>query len=351
MRPQLQEKFAFDAQSDLDANGFWTTKARFARPGIQVYTREEFADWPDSAKVEGYYARVLRPSEVVFDAEAMKTFENLPVSVEHSGDMLNPDNVSWQIVGAAGAPVTREGEMLTVPITLYERDAIDKAMSGERRELSAGYYLDVEYAPGTDSEYGEYDYVLKSWKGNHITLTRAGKAGPDFYVGDKMPEKKTDDGRAENLVVRALDGVSYTFGEQAAQVFDRVLGERDAARAELKKAKDAILGEDEIERRVNDRLTVLDSARSLSPETDFSGKATDAIVAEAVAVHYPEMDLKGKSADYIRALFDSAVAAAAKKPTEGKANDRALDGLNQNTETGGLAKARADFVNKNSGRR
>jgi len=324
MKPQ-NEKFAFDAQNELDQNGFWTTKARFARPGIQVYTREEFADWPDANKIEGYYARVLRPESVVFDAEAMKSFENLPLSIEHSSGFVTPDNAKQTVVGAAGSPVTREGDTLTVPITIYDRDAIAGARSGERRELSAGYFLDVEYAPGIDDKYGVYDYVLKSWKGNHITLTRAGKAGPEFYAGDKKMTDK-EKGIVEKLMlIRAYDGVEYAFDATSAQVFDKVLGERDAARAELKTAKDAILTDEQIDARVTARVEV--------------------------AKIFPALDTKGKSMEYLGALLDAAKALPKVEVPETKeTNDRAFTGAASDAETGGVNKARADFISKNSGR-
>lgn len=327
------EKFALDADGKVDLNGFWTTKARFARPGVQVYGREEFADWPDSDKISRYYAKVLRPENVVFDTKAMKSFENVPISVEHSGEMLNPDNVTRQIVGSAGAPVTREGDTLVVPVTLYARDAIEQAKAGSRKELSAGYFLDVEYAPGNDEKYGEYDYIMKSWKGNHITLTKAGKAGHEFYVGDKkMPDKE----ETVEIVHRVFDGVRYAFGDQSAAVFDKVLAERDAARAELKTAKDKILTEDQINAEVEKRVKVAMDAKEMVE------------ITEKVKAAYPSVALDGKSSDYIRALFDM----IKEKPVEGKVNDRALDRtVEEPADEGVLGKARSEFINKNSGRR
>lgn len=333
MKP-FSEKFALDAAGQVDSNGFWTTKARFARPGVQVYMREEFRDWPDSDKIEGYYAKVLRPESVVFDAKAMKSFENVPISVEHSGEMLDPDNVTKQIVGAAGSPVTRDGDVLVVPVTLYARDAIEQAKSGNRKELSAGYFLDIEYKPGNDPKYGVYDYILKSWSGNHITLTKTGKAGHEFYVGDKkMADEKK--GESVEIVHRVFDGVRYAFGDQSAAVFDKVLAERDAARAELKTALDKVLTEDQIKAEVEKRVKIAMDAKEM------------VAITEKVKAAYPTVALDGKSSDYIRALFDM----IGDKKIEG-VQDRALDRVTEKpSDESPMQKARAEFLAKHSGRR
>ena len=343
------EKIALDSEKSPENSGFWTTKARFARAGVQEYSRFECLDWPGIDKVAGPVVRVLRPEVVVFDADAMKSFENVPITIEHEAGLVTPGNAREVIVGAAGYPVTREGDQLVVPVTIYDSAAITDAKTGARRELSAGSLIDAEYAPGVDEKFGAFDYVMKSWRGNHITLTKAGKAGPDFYVGDRMTDKK-DDVVVEKFVTRSFDSVNYSFTEQTAQIFDRVLGERDAARAELVTAKAAIIDEAEIERRASDRAGVIEGAKLIAKDAKCEGKKTPEIVAEAVAVAFKDVPLEGKSADYVRALFDSAVLSAKKAPAEA-VKDRALVTTDSKTDVSGLAAARAEFISKNSGRR
>jgi len=337
----VYENVAFDADGVLSANGFWTTKARFARAGVQVYQRQEFSGWPNSDKIVGDFARVLRPEAVVFDKDYMQSFANVPITIEHARGMVTPENASHTMVGAAGSPVTREGDTLVVPVTIYDREAIEKGMSGQRKQLSAGYYLDIEYAPGVDPVFGTYDYILKSWKGNHITLTKAGKAGPDFYIGDKkMPEEKSIE-----IVHRIFDGVKFAFGEQSAAVFDRVLAERDAARAERDAAQaerdaalDKIVSDEDVEKRVKDGvekcLQEAKDAQILAEKTEVVQKA------------FPGVALDGKSGEYISALYD-----AAPKNEKHAVNDRALDGNTPPAVEGLAAKARAKFIAKDSGRR
>lgn len=338
------ESIALDA---AESTGFWTTKARFARAGIQEYRRHECAGWPGIDSVTGQTVRVYRPESVVFDQGSMDSFARVPITVEHEDGFVTTDNARGVIVGAAGYPVTREGDSLVVPVTIYDGAAIHDAQSGERRQLSAGYDIDVQYAPG-ECEYGAYDYVMTSWRGNHITITRAGKAGPQYYLGDTMAEKTAAEA-VERCVTRVVDGISYPLTEQGAQILDRVLGERDAARAELTKVRAQILDEAEIERRVNDRVSVVESAKRIAKDVDFAGKSTDAIVLETVAVAYDGIDLSDKSTDYVRALFDSADMAAGKTQ---KSNDRAMAGTaNDSASESPYLVARARFIAEHSGRR
>jgi hypothetical protein len=171
---------------------------------------------------------------------------------------------------------------------------------------------------------------MESWDGNHITLTKAGKAGPDFYVGDKkMTVEKNETVKVE--VIRAFDGVQYSFDATTATVFDKILGERDAARAELKKAQDAVLTDEQIDARVTARVEV--------------------------AKAFPGLDTKVRSMDYLQALLDGAKVLP--KPEENdpktdetkKANDRAFDGPAVDTDAGGLKSARDKFIASGSGRR
>ena len=135
----------------------------------------------------------------------------------------------------------------------------------------------------------------------------------------------------EIKVTRAFDGVNYAFDALTAQIFDKVLGERDAARAELKKAKDAVLTDEQIDARVTARVEV--------------------------AKAFPGLDTKGKSMEYLQALLDGAKAlpkpeeAETKTDETKKANDRAFDGPAVDTDAGGLKSARDKFIASGSGRR
>lgn len=345
------EKLLFDSLSGSDTSTFWTTKARFARAGVQTYPKSECVGWPGIENVEGDTVRVLRPESVVFDADAMKSFENSPMTVEHESGMVDGGNAKGIIVGAASYPVEREGDALVVPVTIYDADAIVNAKTGKRRQLSAGYDLDAEYKPGTDEKYGAYDFVMTKWTGNHITITEAGKAGPEFYLGDKMSDENKA-AKPAGLVTRSIDGVDYQFSEQSAQVFDRILGERDAAKAESENLKKQILTDSDIEARVRDRAAIMDSARKLNKDAKFDDKSVEQIVLDAVTVKYAGMDLDGKSSDYVRALFDSAVASVDAEHEKKEVNDRAMSGAKaQDSEPTGYAAKRAEFIAKHSGRR
>jgi len=180
-----------------------------------------------------------------------------------------------------------------------------------------------------DEKYGEYDYVLKSWRGNHITLTKAGKAGHEFFIGDKQMTVEKKEESAEIKVVRTLDGINYAFTDQTSQIFDRVCGERDAARAEVTKLKGEILTDAKIDELVAAKIV----------ERDNLAK---------VKAAYPTLDTAGKSADYVKALLDAAALNAPKKEEE--KSDRAFVGELKDAEKPAMT-ARENFIKNNSGRR
>ena len=138
-------------------------------------------------------------------------------------------------------------------------------------------------------------------------------------------EKKEES--AEIKVVRTLDGINYAFTDQTSQIFDRVCGERDAARAEVTKLQGQILTDAKIEELVNAKIV----------ERDNLAK---------VKVAYPTLDTAGKSADYVKALLDAAALQSPKKEED----DRAFVGEVNDAEKPAMT-ARENFIKNNSGRR
>lgn len=293
----------------IDNGDFWTTKARFASVGVYEYPKYLFSDVPGVEKVIGDTVKVFRPENVVFDAAAMASFERKPITVEHQDGLVTRANARGVVVGSVGYPVVREGNTLVAPVTVYDGSVIMDAKTKRRNQLSAGYKAKFEYAPGKDNTHGEYHVVMKSWEGNHITVTTKARGGTELTIGDKMSDEA-------KKVERQHDGVTYVFDSQSAQVFDRVSAtaealkaENDELRSKLEATKKKVLDSAAIDKLVDERAeekaTVLDSARKINPDGEFRG-TTKQIIMDSVTFAYPKMDLTNKSEDYVRCLFDTA---------------------------------------------
>lgn len=359
---RILEKTTFDSGSFSD-QGFWTTKARFARPGIQAYLKTELSGLPGLDSIPGDRVRVLRPEEVVFDKEAMKSFENVPITVEHENGIVNGDNAKGTVIGAASYPVERVGDMLVVPATVYDGKAMHDAKLKRRYQLSAGYDAEFRYAPGVDEKHGEYDAIMDSWRGNHITITKLGKAGKEFFIGDKSMSEKIA------TVNREHKGVNFEFTTQSAQVFDTVCAERDAFKERIKELKNkldetkkSVMDAKKIESMVNERADILYNVIKVAPNvqtTDDKGepRSTESIITDAVKEIHPNISINGKSNDYVKALFDSKLVEVADNEDkesivddeEKKEPKRAMKtGIKDNESLS--EKARRTFIEKNSGR-
>jgi len=365
----ILEKTTFDSGT-FSEQGFWTTKARFARPGIQTYHKSELFGLPGLDNVVGDYVRVIRPENVVFDKTAMESFENVPITIEHENGIVDGDNAKGTVIGAASYPVERAGDTLVVPVTVYDGQAIRDAKTKKRFQLSAGYNADFRYSPGVDKKYGEYDVIMDSWAGNHITITKFSKAGRDFFIGDKSMNEKL------KTVKREHKGVSFEFTEQSAQVFDSVCAERDAFKERIKElkgkldeSKKNVMDTDKIENMVNERAVLLNNVAKVAPKVETvdderKPRSSKAIITDAVKVICPKIDISKKSDDYVKALFDAKIAevndtddgysdndgnADSDGDTVEKTKKRAMKTSVKDSESPS-DKARREFIEKRSGR-
>jgi hypothetical protein len=366
MKKLINKKCVLDFDTGLmstDPNGFWHTKARFARPGIQEYNITELSGLPGIENHSGDTVKVLRPKDVVFNAASMASFERKPITVEHEGGEVTPDTAKGVMVGATSYPVEREGDMLVVPVSVYDVNARNEAEKKERYQLSAGYDGTFEYNPGVDETYGEYDVIMSDWIGNHITITRQGKAGEGFYIGDKKMDQKVNG----ELVKRKVSGVEYDFTPQSAQVFDSVLADRDAFRerckelkGKLDKAEKSVLDAKQIEQLAIERSDVISGVKSLLPKFSFTtedgnAKTTQQIVQDAVKELYPNKEIsKDTPEGYVRGLLDSKIDFATEDTEEqsedGDDADEPVVAVNVNDSKSVYQTARQKFIEENSGR-
>lgn len=150
--------------------------AILSRTGKQQYQKRElFQDCQDSDA--DMIIDVNRSDKEVFSEQAMASFENKPVTIEHPSEYVTPDNFNELSVGYlrdirkgtyAGKPV------MLGTLVLTNAEVIEKVESGELTNLSCGY--DAECIETTSG----YEFV--NIRGNHIALCETPRAGITHIV-------------------------------------------------------------------------------------------------------------------------------------------------------------------------
>lgn len=131
----------------------------FARSGPQEYLGSELG-------LEGNgVVTVDRPELEV--AKSAPTFEGVPLTMDHPGELMKAEDVDATAVGLA-SDVTFADGYLRADLLLWDEKAI-RAVSDGIRELSAGY--EAEYQKD-GAAYRQQDI-----QGNHIAIVPVGRAG------------------------------------------------------------------------------------------------------------------------------------------------------------------------------
>ena len=181
-----------------DNNGYLIcTDCILSRTGKQTYHRDEvFKDGSDE-EVE-----VDRIEDEVFSNEALASFENCPVCINHPDCDVTPDNHSELSVGFVRN--VRKGDYEGQPVmmgdlVITDAKAIDLIESGEMGELSCGYDCDI-----SDEENPQQRNI----RGNHVALCEQGRAGIAKIV-DSIDDSINDSIASD--VVKLIKGMNRGF--------------------------------------------------------------------------------------------------------------------------------------------
>lgn len=150
-----------------DNNGYLIcTNCILSRTGAQTYKRNEVFNDGSDEEVE-----INRTADEVFSSEALASFENCPVCIEHPEVDVNPENHNELSVGFVRnvKKGTDNGEEVMLgDLVITDADAINLIESGEMTELSCGYNCDI-----SDEETPQQLNI----RGNHVALCEKGRAG------------------------------------------------------------------------------------------------------------------------------------------------------------------------------
>lgn len=320
----------YDLSDDLAApevttSGFLRTQGRITRAGVFEYRRA------DGSKI-----LELRPPEEVFDPESLRSFDLVPLTIDHPVEGVSPENARSLAVGVVSGP-RRDADHVRADVMIHSADAMTAAKNGAS-QISLGYDATVYARTGTwigpDGAAVRFDSVQTKIRGNHAALVSKGRAGPTVAlrldVADaigqglsqkpqkaepedrKLAKKITLGDKTFELEDAIASDVEAAFSALSARA-DKAEGALEAAQAELAKAsaeRKADADKPTLDAVLTERIELAALAAPVlkKPIGEVAKMDSAQIVLATVKAAHPDLDqakrFDGKSPDYLRAFFD-----------------------------------------------
>jgi hypothetical protein len=331
--------------------GFLEAQASFARPGIQPYSidelnRDKLPERFQSAPV-GTIIRMFRPPKEVFDKDAMKSFANTPLTLGHPPTgRIDRSNFKDLQVGFSGSNVVRKSGQVQGKILVQDEAAVALINQGIE-QISAGYRVEIEDKEGTDPNFGPYDIVQRKIRVNHLAIVDRGRAGNSVRIHDHKKESSE-----MSLVKRTFEGITIELTDQGAQVLDKLEaknqdlqtlldsgnGEVTELRKKLSETEAALdverkqqLSDEQIDKRVAERIALADEAKAIFAEVEVNSKSDQDIKAQVLThVLGDSFSLEGKDENYVNGAFAALKVKAEETPGRGLQN--LADRMKPNTD-------------------
>lgn len=292
--------------------GFLIDSPIVARTGILLYTN------PD-----GSIRRELRRPEEVFKADSLASYRSKPISVDHPKGKISSKDVAKYSVGTILSPGRQDGDFVRTDIVIHQPEKI-----GDRRELSAGYDVDLDETPG-EWNGQRYDAEQLNIRVNHLSVVKKGRAGAQARLNldsDEIDEIETEHNQMPKI--RLDNGIEYEAApevihalEAAKTLLATTQTKLDAAVTEITSVK---ADKDKLQARVDGFAAELKTATDKAAEglkarsdlektaerfkVDCAGKTDDEVKTAVIKSFNKDFDPTGKSPEYIQASFDIAVA-------------------------------------------
>jgi len=330
---------------ELTSEGYLRAWATIARTGVQMYT-----------DADGSIRREYRPEAEVASPESLASFAGKAITLEHPPVLLDSANTKDYQVGFSGTEVVYDNGFVRAVMTITDKDAIERIMRGDAKEVSAGYRVNYEATPGVTDNGENYDGIQKEINGNHIAVVRRGRAGPqvklhldrldaaDPYLINSIEEpsmtaKVNFDGAefevSESVALaitkeredakmsyedmkKKYDGMMANASKMKEEMdamekemkgkMDAAEGRADALSQELEAAKADLEAAQQVnvDSLVEERIALIDKARtSLDSAFDFAGKNAREIMEASIKAVRGDADLSERSDDYVTAMFDT----------------------------------------------
>ena len=331
---------------EMTPEGYLRAWATIARTGVQMYT-----------DADGSVRREYRPATEVASPESLASFAGKAITLEHPPILLDSANTKDYQIGFSGTEVVYDDGFVRAVMTITDKDAIERIVRGDAKEVSAGYRVNYDATPGVTDSGENYDGIQKEINGNHIAVVRRGRAGPQVKLHlDRLdaadPSLITPIEEPSMTAKVNFDGAEFEVTESVALAITKEREDAKMSYEDMKKKYDDMMSEtskmkeemdamekdmkgkcDSAEGRadalaqeleavkadletasqfnvdslVEERLALIDKARiSLDSAFDFTGKKAREIMEAAIqAVRGDSIDLSERSDDYVQAVFDT----------------------------------------------
>jgi hypothetical protein len=330
---------------ELTPEGYLRAWATIARTGVQMYT-----------DADGSIRREYRPEGEVASPESLASFAGKAITLEHPPVLLDSANTKDYQVGFSGTEVVYDDGFVRAVMTITDKDAIERIMRGDAKEVSAGYRVNYDATPGVTDSGENYDGIQKEISGNHIAVVRRGRAGPQVKLHlDRLdaadPSLITPIEEPSMTAKVNFDGAEFEVSESVAlaitkeredakmsyedmkKKYDELQSAADSMKSEMDAMEkemqgkcdtaegraDALAQEVEslkadldtakqvnVDSLVEERIALIDKARtSLDSAFDFTGKTAREIMEASIKAVRGDADLSERSDDYVTAMFDT----------------------------------------------
>ena len=330
---------------ELTSEGYLRAWATIARTGVQQYT-----------DADGSIRREYRPEAEVASPISLASFAGKAITLEHPSVLLDSSNTKDYQIGFTSTEVVYDNGFVRAVMTITDKDAIERIMRGDAKEVSAGYRVNYEAIPGVTDSGENYDGIQKDISGNHIAVVRRGRAGPQVKLHldrldaadpslftpieePSMTAKVNFDGAEFEVtesvalaITKERDDAKMSY-EDMKKKYDGMMAEAskmkeemDAMQKEMKGKVDAAEGRADalteevdslkgelseaqkvnVDSLVEERITLINKARpSLDVAFDFAGKTAREIMETSIKAVRGDADLSDRSDDYVTAMFDT----------------------------------------------
>ena len=264
--------------------GYLQVSALAGRPGIQLYSPEDFPSLPEH--IQGLSTiRILRPDNVVRDSA--QTFRAKPVTIEHPPVMVDASNIKKYSVGIVDAVEVVEDNNLKTDLLVQDGEAIMVIDAG-KQQISLGYDANIDWTGGVDETYGAYDASFTAIAGNHLAIVDRARAGSAYRLFDSAKNEETNMTEIKDAeVIRENEQLKIAVKDAQSENEKLQTAVTDAESkvatlaAELEATKKMIISDaeiaDRVEKAASEKLAVIDSARRAYPEVEVEGKSTQEI--------------------------------------------------------------------------
>lgn len=285
---------------------------------------------------DGTVQRQLRHPDDVLNEDSLATLKLKPVTDNHPSEMIvNVDNASRYSVGMTGENVHVDGGNVAITFNVTNKDTVQKVKSRQKRELSLGYKLDLLDEAGV-YEGEPYTHRQTNIRYNHLAIVQRGRAGAVARINmDGVAVQLHPHDHEEQTIMEKplstvnLDGIDYPTApevknalekvqasvKEAQTNLDAIQAKHDEALASLEAYKKEF-NADSIAQAVAERVALMAEASKVVNLDALQGKSEREIQEAVIKSKHADINLDGKSDDYVKARYDVVMEAVPSKEAE-----------------------------------